>query len=66
MFYPDVKEFYDPNGFSQLAWSREQLGQPDVKRRLLGGDGDWEWDISQGFRFAVWTKFKVDGKLTED
>ena len=61
MFYPDVKEFYEPNGFNSLSWSREKLKLPEVRRKLLGDNVD----IADGFRFIVWTKFKVDSSLNE-
>ena len=36
MFYPDVKEFYEPNGFSAVSWSKEQMKLPEIRKKILG------------------------------
>lgn len=36
MFYPDLRQYYETNGFNKTCWSKKDLQQ--IKDKLIGED----------------------------
>jgi len=36
IFYPDIREFYDPEGLTPQMWSRNEMERKGVKNRIIG------------------------------
>ncbi len=45
-----------------MSWSREQLQQPEIRKKIIGSSDE----ISPKFKLVVWTKFKVEGNISDD
>ena len=61
MFYPELKEFYDANGFNNNTWSRDLVKRKEIAEKLIGNN-----QINNDYLLAVWSKIKLDQGLNEE
>lgn len=58
IFYPELKEFYDTNGFNNNTWSRDLIKRKEIAEKLIGNN-----QINSNYLLAVWSKIKLDQGL---
>jgi hypothetical protein len=60
-FYPELREFYDSNGFNSSTWSRDLMKRKEVYEKVIGNG-----EINSEYLIAVWSKLKLGEELNEE
>ena len=65
MFYPDIREFYQPKGFNQVVWARDQLEILDIREGIVGNI-DSNKGVHKDYKLIIWSKWRVSGGFKDE